>query len=279
MSKEEAPSKPEKDDKPNKGEDDAKHLNLPVGSLDDYEPASADASPVKALQDPEREGLPLTRQSKKKATVKVGMLGDSGIGKTSLMVKYVEGDFNEDYIQTLGVNFMQKTIELQKVEINFSIWDLGGQQEYLHMLPLVCNDAAALLFMFDLKRSSTLTSIKTWYKQARLLNKKAIPVLVGTKYDMVAGDSKEELKRLTTLARKFAKAMKASLIFCSASHGVNVQKLFKVVLAKVFAIKCQVPEITTTGHPIIDTARYDLGLQLFSSQAILVFWEEYVTAR
>ena len=76
------------------------------------------------------------------------------------MVKYVEGNFNEDYIQTLGVNFMEKTIALRNTEITFSIWDLGGQQEYLHMLPLVCNDAVALLFMFDLSRKSTLTSIK-----------------------------------------------------------------------------------------------------------------------
>lgn len=50
----------------------------------------------------------------------------------------------------LGVNFMEKTIALRKTDITFSIWDLGGQQEYLHMLPLVCNDAIAILFMFDL---------------------------------------------------------------------------------------------------------------------------------
>jgi len=89
-------------------------------------------------------------KQKKKVIVKIGMVGDSGIGKTSLMVKYVEGAFNEDYIQTLGVNFMEKTISLRKTDITFSIWDLGGQTEYLHMLPLVCNDAVALLFMFDL---------------------------------------------------------------------------------------------------------------------------------
>jgi len=152
-------------------------------------------------------------KKKKKVTVKVGMVGDSQIGKTSLMVKYVEGNFNEDYIQTLGVNFMQKTISLKNADITFSIWDLGGQQEYLHMLPLVCNDAVALLFMFDLSRKSTLTSIKNWYKQARLLNKTATPFLIGTKYDYFANMKKEEAKEITTQARRFAKAMKAPLIF------------------------------------------------------------------
>ena len=76
------------------------------------------------------------------------------------MVKYVEGIFNEDYIQTLGVNFMEKTITLRNTEITFSIWDLGGQREFISMLPLVCNDAVAILFLFDLSRKSTLTSVK-----------------------------------------------------------------------------------------------------------------------
>lgn len=65
------------------------------------------------------------------------MVGDSQIGKTSLMVRYVEGSFNEDYIQTLGVNFMEKTISIRNTEITFSIWDLGGQREFVNMLPLV----------------------------------------------------------------------------------------------------------------------------------------------
>lgn len=87
------------------------------------------------------------------------MVGDAQIGKTSLMVKYVEGKFDEDYIQTLGVNFMERTIMLQSAEITFSIWDLGGQREFISMLPLVCNDAVAVLFMFDLSRKSTLTRL------------------------------------------------------------------------------------------------------------------------
>lgn len=99
------------------------------------------------------------------------MVGDSQIGKTSLMVKYVEGSFDEDYIQTLGVNFMEKTVQLRNTEITFSIWDLGGQREFVNMLPLVCSEAIAILFLFDLSRKSTLNSIREWYRQARGFNK------------------------------------------------------------------------------------------------------------
>jgi hypothetical protein len=115
----------------------------------------------------------------------------------------------------VGVNFMEKTINIRNNDINFSIWDLGGtrpcppfspfykrkalrhtgahapplslcpslcamracvvcalgSREFIAMLPLVCNDAVAILFMFDLSRKSTLISIKEWFRQARGFNK------------------------------------------------------------------------------------------------------------
>lgn len=135
--------------------------------------------------------------AKSSVVIKVGMVGDAQIGKTSLMVKYVEGSWDEDYIQTLGVNFMEKTISIRNTEITFSIWDLGGQREFVNMLPLVCNDAVAILFMFDLTRKSTLNSIKEWYRQGRGFNKTAIPFLVGTKYDTFVNFPSQEQEEIS----------------------------------------------------------------------------------
>ncbi|GAA5973049.1 hypothetical protein JCM11641_000384 [Rhodosporidiobolus odoratus] len=190
-------------------------------------------------------------EDKNSVVLKVGMVGDSQIGKTSLMVKYVEGSYDEDYIQTLGVNFMEKTISIRNTEITFSIWDLGGQREFVSMLPLVCNDAVAILFMFDLSRKSTLNSIKEWYRQARGFNKTAIPFLVGTKYDHFNTFSQDEQEEITRQAKRFSKAMKAPLIFCSTSHSINVQKIFKIVLSKAFDLKCTIPEIKDVGEPLL----------------------------
>ncbi|KAI8805610.1 GTPase Spg1 [Cladochytrium replicatum] len=203
---------------------------------------SATSSPIDMHREVRRNSLVL----------KVGMVGDSQIGKTSLMVKYVEGSFDEDYIQTLGVNFMEKTVCLKNTEITFSIWDLGGQREFVNMLPLVCNDAVAILFMFDLSRKSTLNSIKEWYRQARGFNKAAIPFLIGTKYDHFVNFSIEEQEEITNQARKYAKAMRAPLIFCSTSHSINVQKIFKIVLSKALDLKCTIPQIAEVGAPILE---------------------------
>ncbi|KAI1391563.1 P-loop containing nucleoside triphosphate hydrolase protein [Hypoxylon trugodes] len=198
-----------------------------------------------------RESNGADRNTRNHVVIKVGMVGDAQIGKTSLMVKYVEGSWDEDYIQTLGVNFMEKTISIRNTEITFSIWDLGGQREFVNMLPLVCNDAVAILFMFDLTRKSTLNSIKEWYRQGRGFNKTAIPILVGTKYDHFVNFPREDQEEISNQAKRFAKAMRAALIFSSTSHSINVQKIFKIVLSKAFDLKCTIPEIENVGEPLL----------------------------
>eukprot|EP00761_Pharyngomonas_kirbyi_P013910 gb/GECH01013939.1/.p1 GENE.gb/GECH01013939.1/~~gb/GECH01013939.1/.p1 ORF type:complete len:193 (+),score=33.56 gb/GECH01013939.1/:1-579(+) len=185
--------------------------------------------------------------------VKIGMLGDQKVGKTSLMVKYVDGTFDEDYVVTLGVNFMEKKINIKNNAINFMIWDLGGQKEFMDMLPLVCNEAVVLFFMFDLTRKATLSSMKDWYMQARSFNKSAVPFLIGTKYDLFVQElSAEEQENITQQARRYAKSMKAPLVFCSAKASVNIHKIFKLVLTKVFDLPETVQKITNVGEPIIE---------------------------
>ena len=87
---------------------------------------------------------------------------------------------------------MEKTISVRRTTITFSIWDLGGQREFVNMLPLVCNDAVAILFMFDLSRKSTLNSVKEWYRQARGFNKVSADhisiLLLSAHLDMIIQD-------------------------------------------------------------------------------------------
>ncbi|RCK60935.1 Septum-promoting GTP-binding protein 1 [Candida viswanathii] len=192
-----------------------------------------------------------THDQNNQVALKIGLIGDSQIGKTSLMVKYVEGSFNDDYIQTLGVNFMDKKIQIKNTTITFSIWDLGGQKEFTNMLPIVSNDAVAILFMFDLTRKSTLNSIKEWYRQVRGFNKTAIPFLVGTKYDQFIDLSFQDQIEITQQAKKFGTAMKAPVIFCSTSHSINVQKIFKIILSKAFDLKLKLDQIENVGEPIL----------------------------
>ena len=107
-----------------------------------------------------------------KVVLKVAILGDSQIGKTTLMELYIEGRNWDDgsYISTLGVNFMEKKIKSRHVDITISVWDLGGQREFATLMPLNCDGAYGIVFMFDLTQKQTLFSVKRWYKEARKLN-------------------------------------------------------------------------------------------------------------
>ena len=102
----------------------------------------------------------------------------------------------------------------------------------------------------------------------------AIPFLFGTKFDTFATFPRDEQEEITkqvrratpshpildththipryvTQAKRFAKAMHASLVFCSTSASINVQKIFKIVLAKAFDLKCVIPEIDGVGEPVL----------------------------
>ena len=97
----------------------------------------------------------------------------------------------------------------------------------------------------------------------------ALPFLIGTKFDTFSTfprDEQEEITKQVRIllpfshslllirrrqAKRFAKAMHASLIFCSTSASINVQKIFKIVLAKAFDLKCVIPEIDGVGEPVL----------------------------
>jgi len=184
--------------------------------------------------------------------IKVGMIGESQAGKTSLMVKYIEDKFDEDYIETLGVNFMEKTIQLRNITVTLSVWEFGTQKEYSNFMPLVCRDAKVFLFVFDLTRKLSLYMIRDWYKWARKQSKYASPFLIGSKFDLFDKKDMKFKEEITTLARKFSKAMKAPLIYCSSSHSINIKNLFQLILAKVFHLRPKVAEIKNISEPLVE---------------------------
>ncbi|KAE8693412.1 hypothetical protein F3Y22_tig00110812pilonHSYRG00042 [Hibiscus syriacus] len=109
-------------------------------------------------------------------SLKISLLGDCQIGKTSFLIKYV-GDEQEKSLQMHGLNLVNKTVFVQGAKIAFTIWDVGGDSNSLDHLPIACKNAVAILFMFDLTSRSTLNSVVGWHSQARKWNQVAcIPV-------------------------------------------------------------------------------------------------------
>lgn len=185
-------------------------------------------------------------------TLKISLLGDCQIGKTSFVIKYIGDEQEKKYLEMAGLNLMDKTLFVQGVRIACSIWDVGGDHGSLDHVPIACKDAVAILFMFDLTSRCTLNNVIGWYNQARKWNKTAIPILIGTKFDDFVKLPPDLQWTIVTQARTYARAMKATLFFSSATHNINVNKIFKFIMAKLFNLPWTVERNLTIGEPIID---------------------------
>ncbi|KAJ7960723.1 septum-promoting GTP-binding protein 1-like [Quillaja saponaria] len=184
--------------------------------------------------------------------LKISLLGDCQIGKTTFMIKYVGDEQEKRSLQMTGLNLMDKTLFVQGARISFSIWDVAGDKRSQDHISLACKDAVAILFMFDLTSRCTLNSVIEWYGEARKWNQTAIPILIGTKFDDFVKLPPDLQWTIVTQARAYARAMKATLFFSSATHNINVNKIFKFIMAKLFNLPWSVERNLTVGEPIID---------------------------
>jgi len=183
------------------------------------------------------------------------MVGDAGVGKTSLMVRYVSGGFEESYVESLGVSFLEKRIRLPDAEVVMAIWDLAGGREHRAMLPTACAEALVILFVFDLTDVRSLRAVRDWFKLVRKSNPTARPLLVGTKFDAFHTKSPEFKADVTQRARKYAGIMGAPLVFSSALRVINVKKLFRLVFHMAFGLPPNLKQMTDVGTPILEYDR------------------------
>ncbi|KAK3083272.1 hypothetical protein FSP39_018139 [Pinctada imbricata] len=163
----------------------------------------------------------------KSRQIKLVLLGESGVGKSSIALRYVRGEFNENGEATIGGKYysayLTKNINLQSTQIKFDIWDTAGQERYHSLAPMYYRGAAAAIVVYDVCSSSSFMRSQQWVKELiQQANSQIVICLVGNKADMAAEKraiSKEE-------GQEFA--MSNNLIFSetSAKTGMNVDEVF-----------------------------------------------------
>ncbi|KAF5741441.1 septum-promoting GTP-binding protein 1 [Tripterygium wilfordii] len=187
-------------------------------------------------------------------SLKITLLGDTQIGKTSFLEKYVGDSKQQKPVgsETKGLTSMDKTLFVKGVRISYSIWEVEDDSRSVERMPIACQDSVAILFMFDLSSRRTLNSVITWYQKARKWNQRAIPILIGTKFDEFIQLPIDLQWTIASQARAYAKGMNATLFFSSATYNINVNKIFKFITAKLFDLPWTVERNLTIGEPIID---------------------------
>ncbi|MCP4761066.1 MAG: GTP-binding protein [archaeon] len=159
--------------------------------------------------------------------VKILICGDGGVGKTSLLNRYVNDEFAEDSEMTKGVNFFSKKVKNsgKSFECELVLWDLGGQEQFKFLLSQCIDGAAGALFLFDMTRFNSLDRIDEWMEQ--LSEHGNIPImLVGTKCDLtdLISDSLDEYA--SQIVQNCAHCV--GYIKTSAKTNYNIQDTFEL---------------------------------------------------
>jgi small GTP-binding protein len=89
---------------------------------------------------------------------------DGGVGKTTLVNRYVSGKYQDDFKMTIGVDFYIKNIEIDSNHIQLQIWDFGGEHQFKNLLPNYVIGASGGIFMYGISRFSSLTNLEEWLK-------------------------------------------------------------------------------------------------------------------
>ncbi|MHA2035653.1 MAG: Rab family GTPase [Promethearchaeota archaeon] len=175
----------------------------------------------------------MTEEEKKKWALKLAVLGDPAVGKTSLITKYIENRFEKNYQPTLGVNILTKDIILEEIntEVRLILWDIAGQDKYELTRKVFFEGCHGSLLVYDISRSSTFNGIKTkWLEDFKnYARSDGVYVLIGNKVDL-----KESRAVSFEEGSELANIIDASDFFeTSAKFGNNVQDAFKKLAIKV----------------------------------------------
>ncbi|MHA1731164.1 MAG: GTP-binding protein [Promethearchaeota archaeon] len=166
-------------------------------------------------------------------STKVIVCGDFMVGKTSLIRRFVENKFQDDYISTIGVDITKKSIPIgEKTQVNFIIWDIAGQTsaQMAAYRKRFYNGANSALLVFDKTRASTLEATSRWLGDIKKAVPERIPIiLVGNKSDLV-----DKVEVTTESAQQKADELGGfHLIETSAKTGENVEDAFRYLAYKV----------------------------------------------
>eukprot|EP00919_Chromeraceae_sp_WS-2016_P058829 GHVR01139803.1.p1 GENE.GHVR01139803.1~~GHVR01139803.1.p1 ORF type:complete len:138 (-),score=12.84 GHVR01139803.1:228-641(-) len=118
---------------------------------------------------------------------KILLIGDSGVGKSSILLRFTDDEFNPKSLSTIGVDFKVKYMNLQGKRLKLAVWDTAGQERFRSLIPNYMKDANCAVMVYDVTKESSLSNLKIWnslFEEHQ--SSSAIKVIVGNKIDLSA---------------------------------------------------------------------------------------------
>ena len=167
-------------------------------------------------------------------TTKVVLIGDSGVGKTCIISRFISNEFEKELDSTDGASYGTKELYLPKLKkkIILDIWDTAGQERYKSLTKFFYKDAQIIIMVYDITKKNSFENLKNqWYKEIQELSEKNyILAIVGNKSDLYETEQISEKE-----AREFAESINAIFELTSAQNNSGIQQLFEDVGMKYLA--------------------------------------------
>eukprot|EP00700_Malawimonas_jakobiformis_P003064 EC725526.1.p1 GENE.EC725526.1~~EC725526.1.p1 ORF type:complete len:222 (+),score=16.82 EC725526.1:48-668(+) len=158
---------------------------------------------------------------------KIIVIGDSGVGKSSLLNRFVDDQFSPNFIQTIGVDFKIKTMLYNQKQVRLQLWDTAGQERFKAITRAYYKGADGILIIYDVTYPPSFYHVKDWLEDIyRYSPKRACICMIGNKCD---------LKRSVDLpsAQEMSKSLGLPLLETSAKDSVNVEKAFEMLVQQI----------------------------------------------
>lgn len=164
------------------------------------------------------------------AQFKLVLLGESAVGKSSVLLRFAKKKYEDNRESTIGAAFLAQSVKLpdSDVTVRFEIWDTAGQERYKSLAPMYYRNANAALVVFDLTSKDSFSRAKGWVRELRAqASEKIVIALVGNKSDL----PNREVD--INVANEYATEFDLLYFECSAKTGENVELVFKKVAEKM----------------------------------------------
>uniref|UniRef100_A0A3B3Z0R5 Uncharacterized protein n=1 Tax=Poecilia mexicana TaxID=48701 RepID=A0A3B3Z0R5_9TELE len=160
---------------------------------------------------------------------KLLLIGDSGVGKSCLLLRFADDTYTESYISTIGVDFKIRTIDMDGKTVKLQIWDTAGQERFRTITSSYYRGAHGIIIVYDVTEQESFNNVKQWLDEIdRYACENVSRLLVGNKSDLV---SKKVVDAAT--AQDLASSLKIPFLETSAKSADNVEKAFLTMAAGI----------------------------------------------
>ncbi|KAG0227507.1 GTP-binding protein of the rab [Actinomortierella wolfii] len=160
---------------------------------------------------------------------KLLLIGDSGVGKSCLLLRFADDTYTESYISTIGVDFKIRTIELEGKTVKLQIWDTAGQERFRTITSSYYRGAHGIIVVYDVTDQDTFANVKQWLAEIdRYACEGVNKLLVGNKSDLTNKKMVEY-----TVAKEFADQLGIPFLETSAKSATNVEQAFMTMAKQI----------------------------------------------